>query len=104
MTREEGLAEIDAAQWVSDPHDGCLNLRFSTAISRIHCWLTLRPEYCDRGHIQLNINGPLGLDAQDSFPRYFFTFEEADLHCRTFLKWRIWKHRTFPHVLRAVAA
>jgi hypothetical protein len=42
--------------------------------------LSLRPVYCDRGHIQLCIDGPLDLDACDSFPRFFFSFREADEH------------------------
>jgi hypothetical protein len=67
----------------------------------VHAWLALRPVYCDRGHIQLCIDGPLYLDHADSFPRYFFSFEEADAHTRTFLKWRLWKERSFPHVLEA---
>jgi hypothetical protein len=54
----------------------------------VHAWLALRPVYCDRGQIQLGIDGPLNLDAADSFPRFFFSFKEADEHTRTFLKWR----------------
>lgn len=103
MNKEDGIAEINAAEWKEDNFK-CLNLFVHTAEGyRIHCYLQLRPEYCDRGHIQLNIDGPLGLDQNDSFPRFFFTFEEADHHCRTFLKWRLWKERVYPHVLREVA-
>ena len=39
------------------------------------------------------------LDDADSFPRFFFSFREADEHTRTFLKWRLWKERTHPHML-----
>lgn len=39
----------------------------------------------------------LDIDWADSFPRYFYSFEEADQHTRSFLKWRIWKHRDTPH-------
>lgn len=97
--REEGLSEIDNAKWVKDEY-GCLNLYVNTPESRpVHAWLSLRPSYCDRGHIQLNIDGPLSLDAADSFPRFFFSFREADEHTRVFLKWRLWKERVHPHVL-----
>ena len=46
-------------------------------------------------------NGPIDLDHADSFPRFFFSFREVDEHTRTFLKWRHWKERTFPHALEA---
>lgn len=101
VTREEGLAEIDAARWVKDEW-GVLNLYVKDKNGhKIHSWLMLRPHYCDRGHIQLVVDGNLNLDHADSFPRFFFSFEEADLHTRTFLKWRLWQHRTHPHTLEA---
>lgn len=94
QTYPDGVQSIDDAVWEVD-WTGTLNLRVHGPHAElIHCWMTLRPAYCDRGHLQLNIDGPIGLDHQDSFPRYFFSFEEADNHCRTFLKWRLWKHRT----------
>ena len=96
MDRQEGIRQIDEAQW-KDDHDGCLGLHVSTSEGLpVHAWLTLRPVYCDRGHIQLNIDGPLDLDRADSFPRYFFSFNEADWHTRTFLKWRLWQKRMTP--------
>lgn len=104
MTKEDGLAEINGAEWIKDTY-GCLNLYVHTANQLpVHCWLQLRPQYCDRGHLQLNVSLPGAwggeeIDAADSFPRYFFSFEEADHHCRTFLKWRLWKERTYPHTL-----
>ncbi len=96
MTREEGLKQIDEAQWIKDPQFSLLDLRVKDKDGEeVHVWLTPRPVYCDRGHLQVNIEGPytMGLDAQDSFPRFFFSFEEADRHMRLFLKWRIWKER-----------
>ena len=96
---ERGIADIDAAKWKKDEY-GCLNMIVEDEHGcPVHCWLSLRPHYCDRGHIQLQIDGDLSLDHADSFPRFFFSFKEADEHTRTFLKWRIWKHRTHPHVL-----
>jgi hypothetical protein len=96
---EQGVAEIDGAKWEKD-HEGWLSLHVHKADGAdIVCHLALRPVYCDRGHIMLLIDGPLGIDSADSFPRYFFPFQEADLHTRTFLKWRIWKYRTHPHRL-----
>lgn len=100
-TRQEGLRQIETANWVKDEY-GVLNLDVRTPEGRpVRAWLSLRPVYCDRGHIQLYIDGSLGLDHADSFPRFFFSFAEADAHTRTFLKWRLWKERTFLHVLEA---
>ncbi len=94
-----GIDQIDTAKWVKDEFD-TLNMHVQDKEGRdVHAWLTLRPQYCDRGHIQLNIDGCLNLDAMDSFPRFFFSFEEADIHTRLFLKWRLWKHREHPHEL-----
>jgi hypothetical protein len=93
IDKQTGLRQIDEAEWELDEVQ-CLNLHVTTAKGDgVHCWLSLRPAYCDRGHIQLNIDGPLNLDAFDSFPRYFFSFEEADRHTRQFLKWRLWRER-----------
>lgn len=98
MTREQGVTEIDKAQWKKG--DSCLELRVHDEKGRVvDAWLQLRPPYCDRGHVQLNISGPLELDDADSFPRYFFSFGEADTHTRLFLKWRLWKERVHPHIL-----
>jgi hypothetical protein len=98
MTPEEGAQQIDQALW--ERGDGYANLHITDAKGRpVLAWLSLRPTYCDRGHIQLQVDGIPDLDAADSFPRYFFSFEEADAHARTFLKWRIWKKRTHPHTL-----
>jgi hypothetical protein len=97
ITREEGIKQIDEAEWERDDEVQCLNLYVADPSGRpVHAWLTIRPYYCDRGHIQLQIDGPLGLDGADSFPRFFFNFPEADHHTRTFLKWRIWQERTYP--------
>jgi len=100
MNKKNGLFEIDQAQWVLDDY-GVENLFVTDPDgNKVHCFLTLRPVYCDRGHIQLNIDGNIGLDWADSFPRFFFNFEEADKHTRLFLKWRLWKHRVFEHKIR----
>jgi hypothetical protein len=96
MTREEGIKQIDKAKWENDAQQ-CLDMLVQTSDNLwVHAWLTMRPPYCDRGHIVLNIDGPLALDTADSFPRYFFSFPEADAHTRAFLKWRLWKERTVP--------
>lgn len=101
MKVEEGIAEIEAAQWVKDDSNTMNLMVHDQAGDGVLCWLALRPPYCDRGHIQLNVEGPLslGIDGADGFPRYFFSFREADAHTRTFLKWRLWKERTHPHRL-----
>jgi hypothetical protein len=46
-------------------------------------------------------DGPIDLDPADGFPRFFFSSREVDEHTRTFLKWRHWNERTFPHALEA---
>lgn len=103
MTREEGLKQIDEAKWVKHPDHDVLDMHVTDAQGLdVHAWLQLRPVYCDRGHIQLNVYGNLHIDGADSFPRYFFSFQEADQHTRLFLKWRLWKERKFPHTLEGV--
>lgn len=98
-TREAGLLEIATAEWVPDAW-GCLGLRVHNERGReVHAFLSLRPHYCDRGHIQLLIDGDIDLDSHDSFPRFFFSTEEAKTHTILFLKWRLWKERTFEHKL-----
>lgn len=99
MTEQEGIEEINKAVWTMDEHN-YLNLYVHDEHGhKIWAYLSLRPVYCDRGHIQLNIDGPIGLDGADSFPRFFFTEKEAKEHTRVFLLWRIWKHRVHPHQL-----
>jgi hypothetical protein len=94
MDKEQGLKQINEAKWVQG--DGCLDMLVNDIDGRVvNVWLAMRPAYCDRGHVQLNIDGPLQLDRFDSFPRYFFSFEEADAHARAFLKWRLWRERTY---------
>jgi len=97
LTKDEGLKQIDETPWVKDEFNTLFLCLTHPDGRPVHAWLTMRPPYCDRGHIQLNIDGPLELDRADSFPRYFFSFEEADLHARTFLKWRLWKERAIPY-------
>jgi hypothetical protein len=103
MTREEGLRQIENAKWVRDQYDWW-SLRVQDEEGRwVEAQLSLRPHYCDRGHIQLLVDGPLELDGADSFPRFFFSTQEADHHVRCFLKWRLWKERTYEHTLTGLA-
>lgn len=99
-SKEAAIKEIDEARWILGGYRE-LNLLINHPHHsiKVHAWLELRPAYCDRGHIKLNIDGIGDLDEQDGFPRYFFSFAEADAHVRTFLKWRLWEHRTHPHTL-----
>ena len=93
LSNSEVIDLIDNAVWIVDEYKA-LNLLVKDTDGRmVHCFLQQRPDYCDRGHISLNIDGPLDLDGADSFPRYFFSFDEADKHTRMFLKWRLAKHR-----------
>ena len=97
MDKEAGLKQIEDAEWLLDPH-GSLNLYvFDQEGRKVHSWLAPRPPYCGRGHIQLFVDGYLGIDVADSFPRFFFSFEEADKHTRNFLRWRIWQTSATPH-------
>jgi len=51
ITREQGLQQIQTAAWTKDEY-GILNLRVQNEQGlNIHAWLSLRPIYCDRGHI-----------------------------------------------------
>lgn len=88
--------DIDAALWYKDAY-GYYNMYVKDKQGNaVHAWLAMRPHYCDRGHIMFCLEG-VDIDHADSFPRYFFSFEEADAHVRTFLKWRLFKHRTHAH-------
>lgn len=100
ITRPEGLKQIDNAKWIKEKYGG-LDLRVTHPKGgNVDCNLSLRQQYCDRGHIQLLINSShLYIDYADFFPRYFFSFKEADHHVRVFLKWRLWEYRTYAHTL-----
>ena len=92
MDWKQGIKEIDEAEWLLDKY-GVLNLYCHTSEGKlVHSFISPRPHYCDRGHFQLLIDGPLGLDEQDSFPRFFFNLDEAKAHTKNFLKWRLWKY------------
>lgn len=99
IDQKTGVHIIDRAEWARDSW-GCLIL--SVRNNRdlpVYATLSLRQPYCDRGHIQLLISGITDLDYADSFPRFFFSFGEADHHTRTFLKWRLFAYRVYPHAL-----
>lgn len=100
MDREQGIAEIEAAKWQGPNDMGTIDFVVHDAAGRrVLCWLQLRPRYCDRGHVLFNLSGLDDIDEADSFPRYFFTLEEADTHVRNFLKWRLWKEGSHPGTL-----
>lgn len=81
-------------EWTVDEH-GCLNAYLEDQEGlRVHVFIQRRPEYCDRGHYSLDIDGPLGLDDQDRFPRYFMSLENAKGEAITFLNWRLFKIRS----------
>lgn len=80
-------------EWITDEF-GCLNAHLEDSEGRdVHVFIQRRPEYCDRGHYSLNIDGALGLDDQDRFPRYFMSLENAKSEAIAFLNWRMWKIR-----------
>jgi len=103
---ENGIRQIDEARWerIRDTNYPDMDMGWQLTVTDSHgrpcqCYLSLRPNYCDRGHIQFHLDAYLNLDHADSFPRYFFSQQEANKHVREFLKWRIWKYRTHPHIL-----
>ena len=80
-------------KWIVDEH-GCLNAYLEDQDGRqIHMFIQRRPEYCDRGHYSLNIDGPLCLDDQDQFPRYYMSLEVAKSEAGGFVNWRVFKIR-----------
>lgn len=99
MNAAEGIKEIDQATWIKDEYGWLILTVHNERGREVIAQLSLRPVYCDRGHIQLLMDGDIELDGHDSFPRFFFNFKEADHHVRTFLKWKLWKHRIYPHEL-----
>jgi hypothetical protein len=102
MTKTEGLKEIEEAKWVED-NFGWRTLTVHDEHGReVMAMLSLRPVYCDRGHIQLQMEGHIELDGHDSFPRFFFNPKEADHHVRCFLKWKLWKERTYEHTFEGL--
>lgn len=86
----QGKHEIDSAEWKWDGYDLVLVVKDQSGLD-VKCFLSRRPNYCDRGHFHLLVDGRFSLDSADSFPRYFFSFDEADKHTRDFLKWRLWQ-------------
>lgn len=99
MQPSEGLEEINRAQWVRDEYNQLMLTVHDERDRKVIAYLSLRPHYCDRGHIKLLIDGDIELDGADSFPRYFFSRAEAMDHTKLFLKWRLWKHRIYSHEL-----
>jgi hypothetical protein len=99
VTKEEGLRAIEDAEWTRDQYN-YLVLKVPNKDGReVIAYLSLRPTYCDRGHIQLLMDGDISLDRMDSFPRFFFSASEAKTHVICFLKWKLWQERTHPHDL-----
>ena len=63
---------------------------------RMLAWIQKRPNYCDRGHWQLNVEGVTDLDDADRFPRYYMRLEVAKAETIAFLAWRLHKWRASP--------
>lgn len=57
----------------------------------VHAWISARPNYCDRGHYQVNVSGIPDLDGADMFPRYYLSLVTAMTECEKFLEWRLLK-------------
>jgi hypothetical protein len=72
-----------AGNWVLDEF-GAWNLHMRSA----HVWIVKRPVYCDRGHYQANVDGIVGLDGADGFPRYYMSLEVAMAEMEAWLAWR----------------
>lgn len=104
MQKKGTTQEIEEAKWVHCQSPESYTEWLELVVhdkngDRVVCCLELRPHYCDRGHLCLKVDGHFHLDESDSFPRYFFDFEEADLHVRRFLNWRIHEQRECIHWL-----
>ena len=84
---------IENTQWEDRGKDGFYMSVLDADGHPVRLYIGHRPVHCDRGHLMLIVDGRLNLDPQDGFPRYFFSFNEADKHARAFLAWRIWKKR-----------
>ena len=85
---------LENPNWVLDDYK-CWNLYVADKHSRpVHAFIQERPQYCDRGHYSLNIDGPLYLDEQDRFPRYYMSLKTAKEEAVKFLQWRLFKIRS----------
>lgn len=58
-------------------------------VGKVHVWISARPDYCDRGHYQLNLSGIPDIDGADMFPRYYMSFVTAMAEAERFLDWRL---------------
>lgn len=63
----------------------------------VHVWLEPRNSYCDRGHWKASVDGIVGLDAADCFPRYYMRLEVAKQEMADWLRWRLFKQRAEPY-------
>lgn len=57
-------------------------------------WIEPRPLYCDRGHWYVKCELP-DIGGADAFPRYYMSFIAAKAEIEAFLRWRLWKQRTY---------
>lgn len=96
MDRQEGLRQIQNNEWKFDEW-GALIMQVNGPDGEVRAWIAPRPNYCDRGHFHLMLDGHIEIDEQDKFPRYFFTLNEAKQHARWFLAWKLWKHKELEH-------
>lgn len=89
---------METPRWTFDPMHKTLDLKFSVGSQPVHVWIAPRPQYCNRGHWQFGVmDGPFGLDAADSFPRYFMSLDAAIAEAEAWLRWRLFKRTDTPH-------
>jgi len=101
MLKNEVISTLAFPVWFEDEYR-IHNLKIRTEeVGMVHAFLTPRPVYCDRGHYQLNIDGALRLDHQDSFPRYFMDLLRAKIETIEFLEWRLQCIAQRDHISRA---
>lgn len=95
MIDMSALKEPSPVTWRKMPVDQSGAPCFECMIAdQVVAWIEPRPSYCDRGHWYVKCDLP-GIDAADSFPRYFMSLVAAKLETEAFLRWRLWKQRTY---------
>lgn len=76
-------------EWTSTPYPGTgvLHELMDVETGEMLGWVQPRPDYCDRGHWQAQIERH-DLDFADNFPRYFMRLETAKQEMLDFVRWR----------------
>lgn len=85
---------IQSARWVQHTkYRGLWELRAEDGV--LLGWVNTRPQYCDRGHYQANLELSPGnpIDSADGLPCYYMRLDVAKQEVREKLLWRNCKIR-----------